>query len=137
MIWVHFIVTALVIGLRDITTHRIKRHEVNIAMLTLIPTMSWGSFHFAFINLVIYSLARLGSKGHLGRGDVRLSPLIGIYASTYCRDLNDVIMINVITWSVAAIVAVTLLLARRISASDPIAFAPFMFAGLALHAGFY
>lgn len=134
MLLVHYLIFASLIGRQDIREHRISRSRNYLAIVTLIPLAGMGSIRFAILNVLLYLLIRVLSCRGLGKGDVRLSPLMGMYVATYSSELSDLIVLNVITWITAAAVLLTLIALRRINKTERIAFAPFMFCGVLIHA---
>lgn len=134
MLLAHFLIFASVIGYRDLRSHRISRSHNYAAIVTLIPLVGIESLRFGILNLILYFSIRVLSRYELGKGDVRLSPLMGMYAATYSFELSDLILLNFITWILAAAALLTLIALRQINQKDRIAFAPFMFCGVLIHA---
>ena len=128
----HFLIWSLVISHRDVKTHRIKKTHVHLALLSSIVFISWNAAIFALGNLLIYLAIYFCSRRQLGIGDLRLSPLMGIYLSVSHEEFSAVIRMNLFVWMTAGVVILTLLVLKRITVKSRIAFAPFMFLGVAL-----
>jgi prepilin signal peptidase PulO-like enzyme (type II secretory pathway) len=128
----HFLISSLVISHLDVTTHRIKKKYVYLALLSSAVFISWNAVIFALGNFLIYLAIYFCSQSQLGKGDLRLSPLMGIYLSVSHEEFSSVVRMNLFTWMTAGVVIVTLLLLKRISLKNRIAFAPFMFLGVVL-----
>ena len=128
----HFLISSLVISYRDVKTHRIKKDHVYLALLSSIVFISWNAVIFALGNLLIYLAIYIFSRSQLGKGDLRLSPLMGIYLSVSHEEFSAVIRMNLFVWMTAGVVILLLLLFKRITVKSRIAFAPFMFLGVAL-----
>ena len=128
----HFLIWSLVISHRDVKTHRIKKTHVHFALLSSIVFISWNAVLFALGNFLIYLAIYFCSRRQLGIGDLRLSPLMGIYLSVSHEEFSAVIRMNLFTWITAGVVILILLVLKRVSVKNRIAFAPFMFLGVAL-----
>ena len=128
----HFLISSLVISHRDVKSHRIKKTHVHFALLSSIVFISWNAVIFALGNLLIYLAIYICSRRHLGMGDLRLSPLMGIYLSMNHEEFSAVLRMNLFTWMTAGVAILILLVLKRISVKNRIAFAPFMFLGVAL-----
>ena len=128
----HFLIASLVISHRDVKSHRIKKTHVYLAILSSIVFISWNAAIFALGNLLIYLAIYFCSRRQLGKGDLRLSPLMGIYLSVSHEEFSAVIRMNLFVWMTAGVVIFLLLLFKRITVKSRIAFAPFMFLGVAL-----
>ena len=128
----HFLICSLVISHRDVKAHRIKKTHVHFALLSSIVFISWNAVLFALGNFLIYLAIYFCSRRQLGIGDLRLSPLMGIYLSVSHEEFSAVIRMNLFVWMTAGVVILTLLLFKRIAVKSRIAFAPFMFLGVAL-----
>ena len=57
---------------------------------------------------------------------------MGIYLSVSHEEFSAVIRMNLFTWITAGVVILILLVLKRVSVKKRIAFAPFMFLGVAL-----
>jgi prepilin signal peptidase PulO-like enzyme (type II secretory pathway) len=57
---------------------------------------------------------------------------MGIYLSVSHEEFSAVIRMNLFTWMTAGVVILILLVLKRVSVKKRIAFAPFMFLGVAL-----
>ena len=128
----HFLIWSLVISHRDVKNHRIKKTHVHFALLSSIVFISWNAAIFALGNFLIYLAIYFCSRRQLGIGDLRLSPLMGIYLSVSHEEFSAVIRMNLLVWMTAGVVILLLLLFKRITVKSRIAFAPFMFLGVAL-----
>ena len=128
----HFLIASLVISHIDVKSHRIKKTHVYLAILSSIVFISWNAAIFALGNLLIYLAIYFCSRRQLGMGDLRLSPLMGIYLSVSHEEFSAVIRMNLFVWMTAGVVILLLLLFKRITVKSRIAFAPFMFLGVAL-----
>ena len=128
----HFLIASLVISHIDVKSHRIKKTHVYLAILSSIVFISWNAAIFALGNLLIYLAIYFCSRKQLGMGDLRLSPLMGIYLSVSHEEFSAVIRMNLFVWMTAGVVILLLLLFKRITVKSRIAFAPFMFLGVAL-----
>ena len=128
----HFLIASLVISHTDVKSHRIKKTHVYLAISSTVFFFSWRAFFFALGNLLIYLAIYFCSRRQLGMGDLRLSPLMGIYLSVSHEEFSAVIRMNLFVWMTAGVVILLLLLFKRITVKSRIAFAPFMFLGVAL-----
>lgn len=128
----HFLISSLVISHTDVKSHRIKKTHVYLAILSSIVFISWNAAIFALGNLLIYLAIYFCSRRQLGMGDLRLSPLMGIYLSVSHEEFSAVIRMNLFVWMTAGVVILLLLFFKRITVKSRIAFAPFMFLGVAL-----
>ena len=128
----HFLICSLVISHRDVKAHRIKKTHVHFALLSSIVFISWNAAIFALGNLLIYLAIYFCSRRELGMGDLRLSPLMGIYLSVSHEEFSAIMRMNLFVWMTAGVVILLLLLFKRITVKSRIAFAPFMFLGVAL-----
>jgi len=128
----HFLIASLVLSHIDVKSHRIKKTHVYLAILSSIVFISWNAAIFALGNLLIYLAIYFCSRRQLGMGDLRLSPLMGIYLSVSHEEFSAVIRMNLFVWMTAGVVILLLLLFKRITVKSRIAFAPFMFLGVAL-----
>lgn len=128
----HFLISSLVISHTDVKSHRIKKTHVYLSILSSIVFISWNAAIFALGNLLIYLAIYFCSRRQLGMGDLRLSPLMGIYLSVSHEEFSAVIRMNLFVWMTAGVVILLLLLFKRITVKSRIAFAPFMFLGVAL-----
>lgn len=133
MVLIHFVLFAGVISFRDISSHRIRKRDVYLALFTILPFINLNSFLFAAANGALYTGIRKFSLNQLGKGDVRLAPLIGVYISMYEEEIGEIFVVNLITWSLAVVVALYLMLKGKNCAHYRIPFAPFMFLGVLLH----
>ena len=128
----HFLISSLVISYQDVKTHRIKKTHVHFALLSSIVFISWNAAIFALGNFLIYLAIYFCSRRQLGIGDLRLSPLMGIYLSVSHEEFSAIMRMNLFVWMTAGVVILTLLVLKRITVKSRIAFAPFMFLGVAL-----
>jgi prepilin signal peptidase PulO-like enzyme (type II secretory pathway) len=131
MILIHFGIVAWLISLRDIKSHRIKRRDIWISTLTLLPLIEISSLIFGILNFLLYLGIYLISNKSLGYGDVRLAGLIGLYLGGLESSFIDVAKMNSLCWGIAGLWVLVRSIEQREVLRDRIAFAPFMFAGFA------
>lgn len=132
MVWLECVIVGVVISLRDIKTHRIKRIDIYIAIALVSPFVNFESSIYGVINALLYCALFYLSGQSLGFGDVRLAGLIGLYMGGLDGKVDDLFMMNCLTWVTAGSWVGIRSLQQRKMLSDRIAFAPFMFLGLAL-----
>ncbi len=84
----------------------------------------------AVIAVVVLGLVHLISRGGFGDGDVRLAPLIGLFLGD--RGLAMVPIGLMVSFVLAAVVAIIVLASGRLKRHDSIPFGPFLLAGTAL-----
>lgn len=83
---------------------------------------------------MFYATINLFSGRAIGRGDIRLSLLIGAYISAFGGDISDLIWSNTISWLACSITLIIHLLKRESLKGKRIAFAPYLFLGVFLFA---
>ena len=132
MLVAHFCIVSCLISLKDIKTHRIKRRDVYTAIFSLLPFIEITGVIFGIINFLFYSTIFFVSKRNLGYGDVRLSALVGLYLGGINGTMMDVVTMNCFCWGIAGFWAFPRTMKKRKNLRERFAFAPFMFAGLAL-----
>jgi|GEM_PF-502808 prepilin signal peptidase PulO-like enzyme (type II secretory pathway) len=132
MLVVHFCIVSFLISLKDIKTHRIKRRDVYTAIVFLLPLIEITGAIFGSINFLFYSTIFYVSKKNLGYGDVRLSGLVGLYLGGINGTMMDLVTMNCFCWGIAGFWALLRSMQKRKNLRERFAFAPFMFAGLAL-----
>ena len=101
MVWLQCVIVGAVISLRDIKTHRIKRKDIYIAIALVSPFVNFESFIYGVINLLLYCALFYLSGQSLGFGDVRLAGLIGLYMGGLDGKVDDLFMMNCLTWVTA------------------------------------
>lgn len=128
----HLAVTSALIIFYDVRDHKIYRSHITLALALSVFFISVNSLTFGFVNYLVFELLHRLTKKGLGKGDVRLSLLIGIYIGHFSPHWQTWVYSNAISWILGGIVAMSLLLLRRKRLGDRLAFAPFMFVGLYL-----
>ena len=104
-----------------------------MALLTLIPIIHNSIFNellLSAINLSLYLLLKLISPQAIGRGDIRLSLLIGCYVSAFDGGVYELIFCNVISWVSCSISLIPHVLKPERLKELRVAFAPYLFFGL-------
>lgn len=132
MLIAHFGIWALLISIHDLRFRKIRRRDVYIAILSLIPWLHIQSIKVAIFNLAIYLILFVLSNGQIGFGDVRLSFLIGLYLGILNSNFKEVLVVNSLSWSVASFVVLGRWLCRLPIGALP--FAPFMFLSVVISA---
>ena len=132
MLALHFCIVGLLISFNDIRTHRIKRRHVYVSSLTLLPMIEITGILFGIINFLLYFAIFYMSRKNIGYGDVRLSGLVGLYLGGINGNLSDLATMNCFCWGIAGFWALLRSMQKRERLIERLAFAPFMFAGLAL-----
>jgi prepilin signal peptidase PulO-like enzyme (type II secretory pathway) len=128
----HFSVFAVLISVRDCATHRIRRVDTYLALVTIIPFIYWRSLVFGAVNFILYYAIRKLSRNGLGKGDLRLSPLMGIYISLFETELSGIFRLNLLTWMSAGLFSLCSMKRMKGNANSRVPFAPFMFIGVAI-----
>ena len=132
MLVLHFCIVSLHISFHDIKTHRIKRHNIYVSILTLLPMIETTGICFGIINFLLYFAIFYMSRKNIGYGDVRLSGLLGLYLGGINGNFSDLVTMNCFCWGIAGFWALLRSMQKRKNLRERFAFAPFMFAGLAL-----
>lgn len=132
MLSVHFCVWALLISIHDWRFHRIRRKDVLLAIVSLLPWIHFESIKVAIFNLSIYLLVFILSRGQIGFGDVRLSLLIGFYLGLQEVSYLKVLEVNFLSWLGASLFAIGRWVCRFPIGALP--FAPFMFLSVVISA---
>lgn len=104
-----------------------------MALLTLIPMIDNSILHallLSSINLCLYLLLNLSSPQAIGRGDIRLSLLIGCYVSAFDGGVYELIGCNTISWVSCSISLIPYILKQERLKEIRVAFAPYLFFGL-------
>lgn len=83
---------------------------------------------------MFYTTINLLSGRAIGRGDIRLSLLMGAYISAFGGDKSDLIWSNAISWLACSITLIIHLLKRESLKGMRVAFAPYLFFGVFLFA---
>jgi prepilin signal peptidase PulO-like enzyme (type II secretory pathway) len=132
MLVLHFCIVSLLISFHDIKTHRIKRHNIYVSSLTLLPLIEITGILFGISNFLLYFAIFYISRKNIGYGDVRLSGLVGLYLGGINGNMIDLATMNCFCWGIAGFWALLRSMQKRERLIERLAFAPFMFAGLAL-----
>jgi prepilin signal peptidase PulO-like enzyme (type II secretory pathway) len=132
MIAIHYICVALCISLKDIRSHRIKRKDIYSAVITLLPILEKSSYLYCLVNFLLYYGIFHISKRSLGFGDVRLAGLLGLYLGGFNGDFSDLFAMNLYCWLCAGFWTTMKAMYQPERLRERIAFAPFMFLGLAI-----
>ena len=133
MLFIHLTFFGLAISRRDYQTHLISKRTTHLALLTLIPFIDDSIFHallLSSINLCLYLLLNLSSPQAIGRGDIRLSLLIGCYVSAFDGGVYELIWCNTISWVSCSISLIPYILKHERLKEIRVAFAPYLFFGL-------
>ncbi len=104
-----------------------------MALLTLIPMTDNSILHallLSSINLCLYLLLKLISPQAIGRGDIRLSLLIGSYVSAFDGGVYELVWCNTISWVSCSISLIPYILKHEGLKEIRVAFAPYLFFGL-------
>ena len=105
------------IAIYDIRTHLIGNFDLILLFILLLPRFSYA-WEFSIVNLIIYLLINISTKGKIGAGDIKLSIVSGLMLNSYLQLFNALSY----TWIIGGIYALLL-------GSKTIAFAPFMICG--------
>ena len=132
MISMHCFCVALYISSRDIRSHRIKRRDIYLAILTLRPIVERSSYLYSLVNFLLYYGIFHISRRSLGFGDVRLAGLLGLYLGGFDGDFSDLFAMNLYCWFSAGFWTAMKAMYQPERLRERIAFAPFMFLGLAM-----
>ena len=133
MLFIHLTFFGLAISWRDYQSHLISRRTTHLALLTLFLILENSIFHallLSLINLSLYLLLKLISPQAIGRGDIRLSLLIGSYVSAFDGGVYELIWCNTITWVSCSISLIPQFLKQERLKEIRVAFAPYLFFGL-------
>ena len=133
MLFIHLTFFGLAISRRDYQTHLISKRTTHLALLTLIPFIDDSIFHallLSVVNLCLYLLFKLASPKAIGRGDIRLSLLIGSYVSAFDGGVYELIWCNTISWISCSISLIPHVLKQERLKEIRVAFAPYLFFGL-------
>jgi len=133
VLFIHLAFFGIAISWRDYQTHLISKRTTHLALLTLIPIIYNSIFHallLSAINLCLYLLLKLISPQAIGRGDIRLSLLIGCYVSAFDGGVNELIWCNTISWVSCSISLIPHVLKQEQLEEIRVAFAPYLFFGL-------
>ena len=127
MLFIHFAIFAIIISRRDYQKHLISKRVTHLALLSLIPLLHESLLEaslLSLINFMFYTTINLLSGRAIGRGDVRLSLLMGAYISAFGGDISDLIWSNAISWLACSITLIIHLLKRESLKGKRVAFAP-------------
>ena len=137
MLFIHLTFFGLAISWRDYQTHLISKRTTHLALLTLIPFIDNSIFRallLSSINLCLYLFLKLISPQAIGRGDIRLSLLIGSYVSAFDGGVYELIWCNTISWVFCLISLIPHFLKQERLKEMRVAFAPYLFFGLLCYA---
>ena len=133
MLFIHLTFFGLAISWRDYQTHLISKRTTHLALLTLIPFIDNSIFRALLrssITLCLYLFLKLISPQAIGRGDIRLSLLIGSYVSAFDGGVHELIWCNTISWVFCSISLIPHFLKQERLKEMRVAFAPYLFFGL-------
>ena len=133
MLFIHLTFFGIAISWRDYQSHLISKRTTHLALLTLFPIIHNSIFNallLSAINLSLYLLLKLISPQAIGRGDIRLSLLIGCYVSAFDGGVYELIWCNAISWVFCSISLIPHLLKPERLKEMRVAFAPYLFFGL-------
>ncbi len=133
MLLIHLTFFGIAISWRDYQSHLISKRTTHLALLTLIPLIFNSIFHallLSSINSCFYMLLKLISPQAIGRGDIRLSLLIGSYVSAFNGGVYELIWCNTISWVSCSISLIPHFLREERLKEMRVAFAPYLFFGL-------
>ena len=133
MLFIHLTFFGIAISWRDYQTHLISKRTTHLALLTLIPFIDNSIFRallLSSINLCLYLFLKLISPQAIGRGDIRLSLLIGSYVSAFDGGVHELIWCNTISWVFCSISLIPHFLKQERLKEMRVAFAPYLFFGL-------
>jgi prepilin signal peptidase PulO-like enzyme (type II secretory pathway) len=133
VLFIHLTFFGLAISWRDYQSHLISKKTTHLALLTLIPMTDNSILHallLSSINLCLYLLLNLSSPQAIGRGDIRLSLLIGCYVSAFDGGVYELIWCNTISWVSCSISLIPYILKQERLKEIRVAFAPYLFFGL-------
>jgi len=137
VLFVHFAIFAIIISWRDFQEHLISQRITHLALLSLIPLLHESLLEaslLSLINFMFYTTINLLSGRAIGRGDIRLSLLMGAYISAFGGDMSDLIWSNAISWLACSIILIVHLLKRESLKGKRVAFAPYLFFGVFIFA---
>ena len=137
MLFIHFAIFAIIISRRDFQEHLISKRINHLALLSLIPLLHESLLEaslLSLINFTFYTTINLLSRRAIGRGDVRLSLLMGAYISAFGGDISDLIWSNAISWLACSFTLIICLLKRESLKGKRVAFAPYLFFGVFIFA---
>jgi prepilin signal peptidase PulO-like enzyme (type II secretory pathway) len=133
VLFIHLTFFGIAISWRDYQSHLISKRTTHLALLTLIPIIHNSIFNallLSAINLSLYLLLKLISPQAIGRGDIRLSLLIGCYVSAFDGGVCELIFCNAISWVSCSISLIPHVLKPERLKEMRVAFAPYLFLGL-------
>ena len=133
MLLIHLTFFGIAISWRDYQSHLISKRTTHLALLTLIPFIFNSIFPallLSSINSCFYMLLKLISPQAIGRGDIRLSLLIGSYVSAFNGGVYELIWCNTISWVSCSISLIPHFLREERLKEMRVAFAPYLFFGL-------
>lgn len=133
---------AVALSAIDLKTHTLPRAIIYVAAALGLPflfTQAWldqgwdGIINIVFgagLALAIMGTIYVGSRGGMGDGDVRLSPLLGAYIGFINPGVVPVALF--FGFFLGAIVGVAALARKQASGATAVPFGPFLFAGTLL-----
>jgi len=133
VLFIHLTFFGIAISWRDYQSHLISKKTTHLALLTLIPIIHNSiidTLLLSVINLSLYLLLKLISPQAIGRGDIRLSLLIGCYVSAFDGGVYELIWCNAISWGSCSISLIPHVLKPERLKEMRVAFAPYLFFGL-------
>ncbi|MFM7451443.1 MAG: prepilin peptidase [Actinomycetota bacterium] len=133
MLFIHLAFFGIAISWRDYRSHLISKRTTHLALLTLIPIIYNSIFNALLLSsmyLCLYLLLKLASPQAIGRGDIRLSLLIGCYVSAFEGGVYELIWCNTISWVSCSISLIPQALKQERLEEIRVAFAPYLFFGL-------
>jgi len=133
VLFIHLACFGIAISWRDYRSHLISKRTTHLALLTLIPIIYNSIFHallLSLLNLCLYLLLKLASPQAIGRGDIRLSLLIGCYIFAFEGGVYELIWCNTISWVSCSISLIRHILKQERLEEIRVAFAPYLFFGL-------
>jgi prepilin signal peptidase PulO-like enzyme (type II secretory pathway) len=133
VLFIHLTFFGIAISWRDFQSHLISKRTTHLALLTLFPFIDnsiFDAFLLSAINFSLYLLLKLISPQAIGRGDIRLSLLIGCYVSAFDGGVYELIWCNAISWVSCSISLIPHVLKPERLKEMRVAFAPYLFFGL-------
>ncbi|MFZ9384447.1 MAG: prepilin peptidase [Ilumatobacteraceae bacterium] len=136
--WLGFGATVVPLGALfaiDVSTHRLPRQ---ISLVTAVPVVillvigdgpggRWSVVVAVMVNVLIALALRTLTRGSLGMGDVMIAPLLGAIVGWFGS--LSVVALWLVASVLGALWSVVLLLTRRRSRRDHIAYGPFLIVG--------
>jgi leader peptidase (prepilin peptidase)/N-methyltransferase len=132
----------LALSIIDGATHRVPRYITGLMIVSAVPlividalvhvdiTELLRGFAGAVALFLLYSLIGILSRGGFGRGDVMLSPSIGILLAY--RGWDDLVRGTVYSFVLAGVLSAVMLALGQLGRRDHIAFVPYIAVGTLL-----